>query len=69
MEKETDNTITYVARHTLAYSIVKDVRNMCVLSSTQLEYLSKEYTREQLLSLVLLYNTVMENVNCYMDTH
>jgi AICAR transformylase/IMP cyclohydrolase PurH len=54
---------------TIAYNIVKDVRNMRVLSNIQLEYITNEFSREQILSLLLVYNHVIENVNFYMETH
>ena len=54
---------------TIAYNIVKDVRNMRVLSDIQLEYITTEFSREQIMSLILVYNHVIENVNTYMETH
>lgn len=54
---------------TIAYNIVKDVRNMRVLTDTQLEHITTEFSREQILSLMLVYNHVIENVNTYMETH
>ena len=68
--KRRDSVIAVrIPTDTIAYNIVKDVRNMRVLSNTQLEYITNEFSREQILSLVLVYNHVIENVNAYMETH
>jgi hypothetical protein len=68
--KRRDSVIAVrIPTDTIAYNIVKDVRNMRVLSNIQLEYITNEFSREQILSLLLVYNQVMENVNMYMETH
>ena len=68
--KRRDSVIAVrIPTDTIAYNIVKDVRNMRVLSNIQLEYITNEFSREQILSLLLVYNHVIENVNTYMETH